>query len=128
MNVLEAYDIAKTYRGGDGSTLHILNGVNLAVKRGEMIAIVGESGAGKSTLLHVIGALDRPQGDLVAPRVKAVFRIWVLVFAIVGAQMGWVLRPFVGAPWSETHFFREGAWSNAYEVLAKMIGSILKGH
>src|SRR3954468_20769282 len=60
MNVLEAYDIAKTYRGGDGSTLHILNGVNLNVKRGEMIAIVGESGAGKSTLSHVIGALDRP--------------------------------------------------------------------
>jgi len=60
MNVLEAYDIAKTYRGGDGSTLYILNGVNLSVKRGEMIAIVGESGAGKSTLLHVIGALDRP--------------------------------------------------------------------
>src|SRR5215212_11278742 len=60
MNVLEAHDIAKSYRGGDGSRLNILNGVNLAVKRGEMIAIVGESGAGKSTLLHVIGALDRP--------------------------------------------------------------------
>jgi len=60
MNVLEAHDIAKSYRSGDGSTLHILNGVNLTVKRGEMIAIVGESGAGKSTLLHVIGALDRP--------------------------------------------------------------------
>ena len=60
MNVLEAHDIAKSYRGGDGSTLNILNGVNLTVKRGEMIAIVGESGAGKSTLLHVIGALDRP--------------------------------------------------------------------
>jgi len=60
MNVLEAHDIAKSYRGGDGSTLTILNGVNLSVKRGEMIAIVGESGAGKSTLLHVIGALDRP--------------------------------------------------------------------
>ena len=60
MNVLEAHDIAKLYRGGDGSTLTILNGVNLNVRRGEMIAIVGESGAGKSTLLHVIGALDRP--------------------------------------------------------------------
>ena len=60
MNVLEAHDIAKSYRGGDGSTLHILNGANLTVKRGEMVAIVGESGAGKSTLLHLIGALDRP--------------------------------------------------------------------
>ena len=60
MNVLEAHDIAKTYRGGDGSTLTILNGVDLTVRRGEMIAIVGESGAGKSTLLHVVGALDRP--------------------------------------------------------------------
>ena len=60
MNVLEAHDIAKSYRGGDGSTLHILNGANLTVKRGEMVAVVGESGAGKSTLLHVIGALDKP--------------------------------------------------------------------
>src|SRR5512147_1379123 len=65
MNVLEAHDIAKSYRGGDGSILHILNGANLTVKRGEMVAIVGESGAGKSTLLHVIGALDRPtSGDV----------------------------------------------------------------
>jgi lipoprotein-releasing system ATP-binding protein len=60
MNVLEAHDIAKSYRVGDGSTLHILNGANLIVKRGEMVAIVGESGSGKSTLLHVIGGLDRP--------------------------------------------------------------------
>ena len=60
MNVLEAHDIAKSYRSGDGSTLHILNGANLTVKRGEMIAIVGESGSGKSTLLHIIGGLDRP--------------------------------------------------------------------
>jgi lipoprotein-releasing system ATP-binding protein len=60
MNVLEAHDIAKSYRVGDGSTLQILNGANLMVKRGEMVAIVGESGSGKSTLLHVIGGLDRP--------------------------------------------------------------------
>jgi lipoprotein-releasing system ATP-binding protein len=65
MNVLEAHDIAKSYRGGDGSTLHILNGAKLTVKRGEMVAIVGESGAGKSTLLHVIGAIDRPTSGYV---------------------------------------------------------------
>lgn len=60
MAVLKAQGIVKSYRGGDGGTLSILNGVNLEVFRGEMVAIVGASGAGKSTLLHVLGALDRP--------------------------------------------------------------------
>lgn len=60
MSVLIAEGIVKSFRGGDGGILHILNGVALSVARGEMIAIVGTSGAGKSTLLHVLGALDRP--------------------------------------------------------------------
>lgn len=58
--VLEARDVAKEYVGGDGSRLRVLDGVSLAVSRGEMVAVVGESGAGKSTLLHVLGALERP--------------------------------------------------------------------
>ena len=58
--VLEAHDVVKVFRGGDGGTLRVLDGVNLAVSRGEMVAIVGASGAGKSTLLHVLGALERP--------------------------------------------------------------------
>jgi lipoprotein-releasing system ATP-binding protein len=60
MMIIEAHDLAKSYRGGDGGLIHVLDGVDLAVRRGEMVAIVGASGAGKSTLLHVLGALDRP--------------------------------------------------------------------
>ena len=60
MSVLEAHDLHKTYTGGDGGAINVLSGVNLAVNRREMVAIVGASGAGKSTLLHVLGALDKP--------------------------------------------------------------------
>jgi lipoprotein-releasing system ATP-binding protein len=60
MIVLEAIDLAKEYRGGDGGTITILDGVTLEVPRGEMVAVVGASGAGKSTLLHLLGALDQP--------------------------------------------------------------------
>ncbi len=63
--VLEARDVHKTYIGGDGQPLHVLQGANLIVERGQMIAIVGESGSGKSTLLHILGALDQPtSGDI----------------------------------------------------------------
>jgi lipoprotein-releasing system ATP-binding protein len=60
MAVLEAHDLHKTYVGGDGGMINVLNGVDISVKPREMVAIVGASGAGKSTLLHVLGALERP--------------------------------------------------------------------
>lgn len=53
--ILEANQIYKSY-----GQLPILNGVDLAVEKGEIVSIVGASGAGKSTLLHTIGTLDRP--------------------------------------------------------------------
>jgi len=40
--------------------LHVLDGIDLTIQRGEMLAIVGASGVGKSTFLHIVGALDRP--------------------------------------------------------------------
>ena len=62
--LLEAKDLRKSYAGA-GSPIAVLEGVNLAVEKGEMIAIMGPSGAGKSTLLHMLAALDRPTSGTV---------------------------------------------------------------
>ncbi|HET9960847.1 MAG TPA: ABC transporter ATP-binding protein [Nitrospiraceae bacterium] len=57
--MIKVVDLYKSFPMG-GRELVVLNHINLEIKRGEFIAIVGASGAGKSTLLHILGTLDRP--------------------------------------------------------------------
>ena len=52
------------------------------------------------------------------PRHRLLLRTWLVIYAFVGIQMAWVLRPFVGAPHAPTRFFRQEAWGNAYVELA----------
>ncbi len=57
--ILQAHGLRKVFNTG-GEGLEVLKGVDLAVRAGELVAVMGESGVGKSTLLHLLGTLDRP--------------------------------------------------------------------
>ena len=57
--LIEMKDIRKIYNIGD-TEIAANDGINIAISKGEMVAIVGKSGSGKSTLMNIIGALDTP--------------------------------------------------------------------
>jgi hypothetical protein len=59
------------------------------------------------------------------PRHRVMVRLWLVIYAFVGIQMGWVLRPFIGSPDVATTFFRQGAWGNAYVEVAGIIMRVL---
>jgi lipoprotein-releasing system ATP-binding protein len=61
---LELRGVRRVFRLA-GTELKVLNGVDLVLRPGEIVALVGPSGAGKSTLLHVAGLLERPDGGAV---------------------------------------------------------------
>src|ERR1700721_258693 len=57
--VIRTYDLWKTYTMGD-QVINAVSGVDIEIRRGEYVAIMGPSGSGKSTLMNLIGCLDSP--------------------------------------------------------------------
>ena len=74
MRILQTEGLKKYYGAGD-TQVKALDGVDLAVERGEFVAIVGTSGSGKSTLLHMLGGLDRPTSGKVTVDGRDIFAL-----------------------------------------------------
>lgn len=70
------------------------------------------------------GALDPVDGYLLGPHVKTVFRCWIIVFGVVGAQMSWILRPFIGNPDQPFTWFRPRD-SNFFESIVQVIRQLV---
>jgi len=68
--ILEGKNITKSY-----SDLQVLKGIDLQIKKGEIVSVVGASGAGKSTLLHILGALDIPDSGDILLKGKNLFKM-----------------------------------------------------
>lgn len=84
-------------------TLHRLN----LVSQEQPVFLPDSSAAGSTAGRPTpAGALDKVEGFTLGRQVRVVFRCWVVVFALVGAQMSWVLRPFIGDPNRKFEWFR----------------------
>lgn len=92
--LLKLNNLSKSYLTAGGSEeLRILHGINLALNRGESLAILGPSGSGKSTLLNIIGTLDRPTSGEVIFDGEDVGRLDDIALARVrNAKIGFIFQ------------------------------------
>lgn len=105
-------------------TLHRLSLARAIAEPAEPIVLepgIGEMGG---EMVTGPGALDRVRAQP-DQSVKNVFRIWVIVFGLVGAQMSWVLRPFVGHPKADFALFRERK-ENFFQAVVTKVGELFE--
>ena len=92
--VLEVRDVTKCYHLGEVE-VHALRGINLRVREGQMLSLMGPSGSGKSTLMHIIGLLDRPTAGTVVVEGEEVSRMAGNELAAVrNRRIGFVFQSF----------------------------------
>jgi len=85
-----------------------------------------------NTLMFAVASLSSQRLLLRAYRVliarsdthRIMLRLWIVLYAFVGIQLGWVLRPFIGSPDTPVQFMREGGWDNAYVIVFQMLRGV----
>jgi len=94
-NIIEVKNIEKIYNQGEVNELMVLKDVDLKIKKGEMIALLGPSGSGKSTLLHIIGCLDKPTKGKVYIEGQDVYKLSDDELALIRRRkIGFVFQQF----------------------------------
>ena len=92
------------------------------------LAVVADGGFfALATLAGQVTLLRHDRGRRAGARHLAVRLAWGLLYAFVGVQAAWVLRPFVGDPGMEPAFLRADLWTNAYVVVARTVVELLQG-
>lgn len=93
------------------------------------VGVAGVSASGVAAPVEPGGALDHLDNRVLGRDVKTVFRIWVIVFGLVGGQMSWVLRPFVGSPNQSFEWLRilnaDGRDSNFFEAVFRALMNLI---
>ncbi|MEA3294708.1 MAG: ABC transporter ATP-binding protein [Euryarchaeota archaeon] len=94
-NMVEVRDLSKYYSFGSDSQIAALHNVNVKVKTGEFVAIMGPSGSGKSTLLNIIGCLDQPStGEVYIDNTRIDFRNAGSLVKLHRQTIGFVFQAF----------------------------------
>ncbi len=94
-NIIDMKNIIKSFYIGTPNELKILKGIDISVKQGEFVSIVGASGSGKSTLMNIIGALDKPtDGTYVLDKIDVSSLKDNELSAIRNKKIGFVFQTF----------------------------------
>ena len=120
MNALVTIDVRKRFKIPGQKPIEVLRGVNLAVRPGEKVAIIGRSGAGKSTLLNILGGLEKPtSGTVTRPEnIGFVFQRYHLMPELTVLEN--VLLPTMAKRFSGRALLPGASRRHAEELLAKV--------